>query len=331
MKIAFSAPDNEFAIALLEQLQQRSAQNKGDQKEPDEFVLWPPETEAPATDFEAIVALGAVTREQMTGQPQLGLIQTASDGYETVDMDAATELGIWVSYSPGDGSGNADSVAEYAVMLLIAACRRVGQALAYVQDHGSIRPLLNKALIGQTVLIVGYGIIGSKIADRLRPFGVKLAAVNRRPASLPGDVKGYTFDQLKQAVGEADAIVLAVRAGKETEGMMGADVLQAVKKGAVLVNIARGSLIDEQALLGAVKDGRIWAAGLDVVQEEPVSSGDPLLGLSQILVTPHIAGFTDLTLDGTATYLTAALRKFRAGERFESLLNDPSSPRRTLR
>ena len=330
MKIAFSAPDHEFARALLEQLQQRSAQNQDDQGEPDEFILWPPETAAPATDFEAILALGAVTREQMTGQPQLGLIQTASDGYETVDMDAATELGIWVSYSPGDGSGNADSVAEYAVMLLIAACRRVGQALACIQDHG-IRPLLNKALIGQTVLIVGYGVIGSKIADRLRPFGVKLAAVNRRPASLPGDIKGYTFDQLKQAVGEADAIVLAVRAGKETEGMVNADVLQAAKKGAVLVNIARGSLVDEQALLGAVKDGRIWAAGLDVVQEEPVSSGDPLLGLAQILVTPHIAGFTDLTLDGTATYLTAALGKFRAGERFESLLNEPPSPRRTLR
>lgn len=289
------------------------------------------EDESPGERFETVLALGPVTREQMEALPKLGLIQTASDGYETVDIDAATELGIWVSYSPGDGSGNADSVAEYAVMMLVAACRRVGQALDSIKDPARSRPLLNKALIGKTVLIVGYGDIGAKIADRLRPFKVKLAAVDKHTDSLPADVQGYAVDDLKQAVGQADAIVLAVRASKETEGMINADVLQATKKGAVLVNIARGSLVDEKALQQAVADGQIWAAGLDVVADEPIKANDPLLQYAQIFVTPHIAGFTDLTLEGTTTYLTDAVNKFRDGERLDSMLNDPESPRRALK
>ncbi len=322
MKIAFCAPENEFSNALLTQISQRLPQ--------DELVPWLPGTAAPATDFEVVFALGPVAKEQMAGQPKLGLIQTASDGYETVDIDAATGLGIWVSYSPGDGSGNADSVAEYTVMLLIAACRRLGQALEHIQNPQKNRPLLNKALIGKTVLIVGFGDIGAKIADRLRPFKVKLAAVDKRTDSLPEDVKGYPVDGLKEAVADADAIVLAVRASKETAGMIGADVLNATRQGAVLVNIARGSLVDEEALQAAVNSGRIWAAGLDVVGEEPVSVDDSLLKLSQIFVTPHIAGFTDLTLEGTTTYLADAVNRFRQGKRIDSLLNDPKSPRRAL-
>lgn len=322
MKIAFHAAQNEFADALLQRLKSNLPK--------DEFLPWLPKANPPAQDIEVVVALGPVTREQMQALPKLGLIQTASDGYETVDMDAATELGIWVSYSPGDGSGNADSVAEYAVMLLIAANRRLGEALAYISDHGKERPLLNKVLKGKTVLIVGFGDIGSKIADRLRPFGVTLTAVDKQIGSLPKDVKGYGVDDLKQAVGEADAIVLAVRASKETEGMINADVLNATKKGAVLVNIARGSLVDEKALQAAVNSGQIWAAGLDVVVEEPVNGDDPLLKYPQIFVTPHIAGFSDLTLDGSTTYLVEVMNKYRDGKQIDALLNKPKSPRRKL-
>lgn len=138
------------------------------------------------------------------------------------------------------------------------------------------------------------------------------------------------LDRPQRAVGEADAIVLAVRASKETEGMINADVLNATKKGAVLVNIARGSLVDETALQAAVKSGQIWAAGLDVVKEEPVIAEDPLLKLAQIFITPHIAGFTDYVLEGTTAYLVETLNKFRDGRRFDSLLNEPESPRRAL-
>lgn len=322
MKIAFHAQQNEFADLLLKRLTRLL--------DKDEIVPWPTKLDPPAADFEVVVALGPVSREHMEAQPKLSLIQTASDGYETVDIEAATELGIWVSYAPGDSSGNADSVAEYAVMLLVAACRRVGQALDHVQHPEQSRPLLNKSLVDKTVLIVGFGDIGAKIADRLRPFKVKLAAVDKRTESIPQDVKGYRVEELPQAVAEADAIVLAVRASKETEGMINADVLAATKEGAVLVNIARGSLVDEKALRAAVKSGRIWGAGLDVVANEPVQANDPLLSLSQVFVTPHVAGFTDLMVEGTTRVLTEALNQYREGKRIGSLLNDPKSPRKPL-
>ena len=323
MKIAISGPENEFTEALHREFGQRLPG--------DELLAWPPEAPAPANDIEVIISVGPVTRAQMQSQPQLALIQTASDGYETVDMDAATELGIWVSFSPGDESGNADSVAEYAVMLLIAACRRLGEEREFVLDHSKPRPLLNKGLMGKTVCIVGFGSIGAKLADRLRPFGVRLAAVDERPERVPQDVHGWPVEKTMQAVGEADAVVLCVRASAKTRHMVNEEFLGSMKRGAVLVNIARGSLVEEKALFDAVKSGQIGAAGLDVTETEPVDPKDPLLTLPQVFLPPPLAGCTDHTLEGPLDYLVKALNGFRDGKRFKSLLNTPGSPRRPLR
>lgn len=323
MKIAFVGTENEYTRELLDGL--RSALPT------DEFFRWPERSSAPADDLEVLISIGPVTREQMTSQPKLGLVQTASDGYETVDISAATELGVWVSYTPGKESGNADSVAEFAVMLLIAACRRLGAAREYVFDHSKPRPLLNGALRGKTVCIVGYGSIGGRIAKRLRPFGVHLTVVNRTPGRVPAEIPTRPMGELKQAFGEADAAVLCVRVDAGNRHLIDADVLAAAKPGLVLVNITRGSLIDESALLAALESGQIGAAGLDVTEREPVPLDNPLLKLPQVFITPHVAGFTDLTLRGTVSYLVESMNRFRRGERLGSLLNEPSSPRHPLR
>ena len=319
MKIAMNAPDNDYTSAILHGLKQRLPG--------DEVLPWKPKTEAPASDVEVIISMGPVTREQMQSQPKLGLIQTASDGYETVDVDAATELGIWVSFSPGDESGNADSVAEYTVMLLIAACRRLGQERAFVLDHSKPRPLLNRALIGMTVCIIGFGSIGAKVADRLRPFGVHLTAVDEHPEQVPNDVRARPVSETKQAIADADAVVLCVRASAKTKHMVNADFLNAMKRGAVLVNIARGSLVDEKALIAAVQSGQIGAAGLDVTETEPIDPHSPLLSFPQVFITPHIAGFTDHTVEGTLDYVVKDLNEFRERKKIGSLLNKPESPR----
>ncbi len=323
MKIAFIGSENEFTLELLKGL---SAALPAD-----EFFRWQPKQPPPADDLEVLISIGPVTREHMRSQPQLALVQTASDGYEAVAVDAATELGIWVSYTPGKGSGNADSVAEFAVMLLIAAFRRLGAAREYIFDHGKPRPLLNRALLGKTVCIVGYGVIGTRVAERLRPFGVRLIAVNRTPKRGPEGGSVRPMSELKQAFAEADATVVCVRATPKNRHLINADVLGAAKPGAVLVNIARGSLIDEAALVAALESGQIGAAGLDVTEQEPIDPGNPLLLLPQVFLTPHVAGFTDLTLHGTVRSLTEALNRFRQGERPASLLNEPAAPRRPLR
>jgi phosphoglycerate dehydrogenase-like enzyme len=121
-----------------------------------------------------------------------------------------------------------------------------------------------------------------------------MVATDEHPENAPADVTAYSADQLNTAVAHADFVVICVRASKENENLIDAAHLAAMKHGAILVNIARGMLIDETALVDAVTHGQISAAGLDVLKNEPPDRRDPLLQLPQVLVTPHIAGLTDL-------------------------------------
>jgi len=314
VKIAFGAPSSEYTDVILEYLKKGL---------PDDTLLrWQPGEQLPMDDIEVLLAMGPVTREILGSLPKLLLIQTLTDGYETVDIDAATEMGVWVSYSPGDVTGNADAVAEYAVLLLLAAARRLGVALASIRDSSVRKPGASPSLVQKTVCIVGPGSIGAKIAQRLLPFGVRLTAVDRDPLHAPKEIPTRPIRKLKEAVAEADFVVLSVRATKETKHMIDAAVLAAMKKGAALVNIARGSLVDEKALYDAVKSGHIGGAGLDVLEHEPVQADNPLLTLSQVFVTPHVAGQTDLTIEGTAAYIIEVIGKLKAGEQIASALNE---------
>lgn len=322
MKIAFLHSDNDFNAEMLRELQSRLTQH--------ELLPWITGKSAPAHDLEVLLSVGRVGRQQLEDQPKLALIQTASTGYENVDIDAATELGIWVSYAPSDLTGNATSVAEFAVLLLLGASRHLGQAVQSLNDK-TVKPVrLNPALSGKTVCIVGLGSIGQLLADRLRPFGVRLVATDEHPEHAPADVTAFPPDQLKIAVAQADYVVICVRASKENDNLINASVLRAMKRGAILVNIARGMLVDEDALLAAVKDGQISAAGLDVLQKEPPDPKNPLLGLPQVLVTPHIAGSTDLMLEGTVNYISEVVGEFASGRKPKSVLNTPQKPRRAL-
>jgi phosphoglycerate dehydrogenase-like enzyme len=322
MKIAFLHTENFFTSELLQRFRTSLASH--------EVVEWIGGQDAPAFDFDVLLAIGNVGRELLLDQPKLALIQTASDGYEEVDIDAASELGIWVSYSPADVTGNATSVAEFAVLLLLGAARHLGEAMKSLQGNPVRPPSLNLSLSGKTVCIVGLGTIGQHLVDRLRPFGVKMVATDEHPENAPADVTAYAADQLNIAVAHADFVVICVRASKENENLINAAQLAAMKRGAILVNIARGMLIDEAALVDAVTHGQISAAGLDVLKNEPPDHEDPLLQLPQVLVTPHIAGLTDLKLTGTVKYISHVIEQFAAGKKPKSILNSPVNPRRQL-
>ncbi len=320
MKIGFHKGSEAYTTVLLERLTQRLS---GDQ-----MVEWRREDGSAVADIEVLLTLGAVTREMMADLPKLVLIQTLSDGYEKVDMAAATEMGIGISFAPGDLTGNADSVAEYAVLLLLAAARRLGVALASIGGSGVAKPGPSPVMVQKTVCIVGPGSIGEEIAQRLQPFGVRLTGVARDPLHAPKIIATRPLAQLKEAVGEADFVVICLRATADNERMIDAGVLASMKQGAVLVNIARGSLIDEAALCDAVRSGHLGGAGLDVVEQEPIAKDNPLLSLPQIFVTPHVAGQTDLTIEGTVEYVAEVIAKLKAGQKIASLLNDPERPRK---
>jgi phosphoglycerate dehydrogenase-like enzyme len=322
MRIAFHAPSVEFTRQILQQLKSKLPN--------DAFVDWQPDDTTPPEGVEVLLALGPVKRETLESLPDLVLVQTLSDGYEAVDIEAATEMGIWVSYSPADITGNADSVAEFAVLLLLAAVRRVGVSMASIRANARDRQLPVPSLMRKTVCIVGPGKIGAKIAQRLLPFGCRLTGVDRHPLHAPKEIATRPLEELKEAVAAADFIMFCVRATKENTHMIDAEVLAAMKEGAVVVNIARGTLIDEQALYAAVKNGHIRGAGLDVLEHEPMQPDDPLLTLPQILVTPHVAGVTDLMIEGTAEYLAEVIGKLKQAEKFPSLLNEPGLPRLPL-
>jgi phosphoglycerate dehydrogenase-like enzyme len=319
MKIGFHAPESEFANAIFDLLQRKLAHAT--------WIKWVPGTPPPATDAQALLALGSVTGELMDKLPELALIQTLSDGYEGVDVDAASKRGIRVSYAPGDVTGNADSVAEYAVLLMLAAARRLSTALAAIRDRGIRVPAHGRALIGTKVCIVGLGSIGTKIAHRLLTFGVQLSGVDTFPAHAPKSIATTAPAHLKEAVADADFVVLAVRATAENTHMIDAGVMAAMKKGACLINIARGSLVDEKALYSAIKSGHLGGAGLDVEEHEPIPPDDPLLTLPEVFITPHQAGLTELNIHGTAEYIAEVLARLEAGEPIESQLNHPQSPR----
>jgi len=158
-----------------------------------------------------------------------------------------------------------------------------------------------------------------------------LTGVDNHPELAPNGVRGYGHDELKVAAAQADYLVLAIPGTKENENMIDGTVLAGMKKNAVLVNVGRGTLVDETALLAAVKSGRLFGAGLDVVKDEPVSQGNLLLKEPRIFVTPHMAGSTDLMLDGTVKYLGEVLSNYRAGLQSEGIVNEPRKPRVSLR
>jgi phosphoglycerate dehydrogenase-like enzyme len=299
----------------------------------DEFSAWQPGDKAPSTELEVIFAFGQVDAKAIDAQTRLGLIQMASAGYEGVDVDAATEAGVWVGSAPTTKTGNGESVAELAVLLMLAVSRRLNEELAVTKGHAQISAKLevNRALFGKTACIVGLGGIGDLLIERLRGFGMILTGVDNHPEHAPTGVKGYGHDELKFAAADADYLVLAIPGTKDNENMIDGTVLAAMKKNAVLVNVGRGTLVDESALVAAVKSGHLYGAGLDVVKDEPVNRGNPLLMEPRIFVTPHIAGSTDLMLDGTVSYLSDVLAEFRQGIRSGGIVNEPLNPRVPLR
>jgi len=325
MKIGFLGKQNAFALEMLRRLQCEHPE--------DEFSTWQPGDKAPSTELEVIFAFGKVDSKEIEAQTKLGLIQMASAGYEGVDVDAATQAGVWVGSAPTTKTGNGESVAELAVLLMLAVSRRLNEELALMQGHAQVsaKPEVNRALFGKTACIVGLGGIGDLLIERLRGFGMILTGVDNHPEHAPNGVRGYGHDELKLAAAEADYLVLAIPGTKDNEDMIDGTVLAGMKKNAVLVNVGRGTLVDESALLAAVKSGHLYGAGLDVVKDEPVSEGNPLLMEPRIFVTPHIAGSTDLMLNGTVSYLGEILGEFRQGIRSGGIVNEPRNPRVPLR
>jgi phosphoglycerate dehydrogenase-like enzyme len=322
MKIAVLAPRNPWMEQSFAELQKALGE--------DTLVFCAAGQEQPPADTEILLAAAKIDRPVLARLPQLICVQTLSAGYENIDLSAADELGIWVSFAPSEETGNAASVAEFAVLLMLAAARylpRLQPPQKYA-DRPAARPQL--ALQGKTACIIGLGGIGRLLLYRLRPFGMRFTGTDGHPETAPPDIHAYPPANIREAVADADFVIVCARADKENENLIDEQVIAACKHGAIIINIARGTLIDEHALQAAVERGQILTAALDVVLDEPIRADNPLLSHEQIIVTPHVAGITDITQAGTRQWVLAVIDDIRHGRKPSSILNTPSKPRRKI-
>ncbi len=249
---------------------------------------------------------------------KLRLIHHQGVGYhDTIDVEAVKARGIPLALTP---EGTDVSVAEHTVMLMLAACRHLSFAdseLRAGRFHiNALRPV-SRELNGMTVGYVGMGRIAQATAARLKAFATqgiyfdKFATISDEAAATLGVRHVAT---LKALLGEADIVSLHLPLTVETRHLMNAATIAAMKSGAILINTARGAIVDETALVDALQRGHLAAAGLDVFESEPVAATSPLIKLTNVVLTPHISAGTRDALKAKMTAIFANIRRFYAGE-----------------
>jgi hydroxypyruvate reductase len=222
--------------------------------------------------------------------PKLGAIICYGTGYDGVDMKAAAARGIAVGHSPG---ANASSVADIALTLTLASIRRLVVADGYIREvsWAALKPSplmrAQQGMRGRKVGVYGLGEIGRKIAARVAAFEAEVGYFSRSKRDVP-----YQYFPSLEALAEwCSVLIIAVRAGPETNGVVNADILRRLGEDGHVVNIARGSVIDQPALVQALTDKTIAGAGLDVYAKEP-HAPDALTALPNVVLTPHTGGHT---------------------------------------
>ncbi|MEV3994544.1 2-hydroxyacid dehydrogenase [Streptomyces halstedii] len=210
------------------------------------------------------------------------------------------------------------STAELAVALILASLRGF-PGFTRGQDDEEWRSGFYPALADKSVLIVGYGSIGAAVEDRLEPFECARVARVARSARTTARGPVHALDALPALLPDADVVVLTTPLNASTQGLVGAEFLAAMRDGALLVNVARGPVVDTEALLAELTSGRLRAA-LDVTDPEPLPAGHPLWHAPHVLITPHVGGSTSAFLPRAKRLLAGQLSRFAAGEPLDNLV-----------
>lgn len=232
---------------------------------------------------------GLVTPQLLDACPELVCVARCGVGLDNIDCAAARERGVAVLNLPGC---NAQTMAEHAVMLMLAVTRGlVESAVAVRAGDWATRTRFDRDEVGgRTAAIVGLGNIGSRVARLASALGMHVLYVD--PTA---DSAEYERVDLDTALGQADVMSLHCQLDETTRGMINAERLAAMKPGAVLINTARGALVERAALIAAIESGHLAGYGADVLDVEPPVAGDPLLALPNVVVTPHVGSLTRST------------------------------------
>lgn len=240
-------------------------------------------------DFEidAVIAGMEPFTAEVLEKSRLRVIARMGVGYDLVDVPAATQHGVAVTITPGT---NEPSVAEQMFALLLAVSRAVVTRQEREVRSGHWRRQARTRLAGKTLGLVGLGRIGKAIVPRATGFGMSVIACEPMPDRQFTEAHGVRLCTLDELLREADVVSLHAPATPETLDMINADSLAKIKRGAILINTARGTLVDEDALVDSLRSGHLLGAGLDVFKVEPLPLDSPLLELDNVVLAPHMAG-----------------------------------------
>jgi phosphoglycerate dehydrogenase-like enzyme len=273
------------------------------------------EMEKAVEDADFVVAL-KVDASLVSKMRKVKLIQYHGVGYhKSIDIAACQTAGIPVAFTP---DGNTIEVAEHIIMVMLALYRKLivvhnamvhGKWLMWDLRQGMFN------LCGKTIGIVGFGRIGQETARKLQPFDVKVIYHDvQRPAAGVEEALGASYLPLAELVRSCDALVLCVPGTAQTSGLISRDLLAQMKPSAILVNVARGDVVDEQALVEALQTGRLAGAALDVFTKEPLPADSPLAKLDNVILTPHIGSGTSDSLRAKARGWFANFERVARGQ-----------------
>lgn len=236
------------------------------------------------------------TQSILTRSTSLRVISRTGVGYDSIDVGAATERGVVVACTPGT---NQEAVAEHTFALLLAVAKRIVPGHAEVAQ-GGFRRQPTRSLRGKVLGIVGLGSIGRAVARRAAAFGMQVLAYDPFLKAPPGDAREVELVPLEDLLARSDFISLHAAASESTARLIRRETLAQMKPGVVLLNTARGTLVDEAALSEALHSGQVAAAGLDVFEQEPPASS-PLRSAPNVVLSPHVAGIDVQAFEDMAT------------------------------
>jgi len=257
----------------------------------------------------------AVTADMLARSPRVRMVQKWGIGIDSIDLDAVRRHGVALAITAG---ANAGPVAELAIALMLAVYRRIPYVNRAMREGRWPTPEMRETcyqITGKTVGLVGFGSIGRMLAHRLRGFDAELVYFDpRRADTMTEQTLQVRHAPLREVLAVSDILSLHVPLMPQTERMINAGTIASMKDGAVLINTSRGGLVDERALFDALVRGKLRGAGLDAFDPEPPAMDNPLLGLDQVVVTPHAGGGVFDNVGNVARHAFGNILRFLRGE-----------------
>lgn len=284
----------------------------------------PDELKACIGDYHGLIVRSAtkVTREIIEAADNLKVVGRAGTGVDNIDIEAATEKGIVVMNTPG---GNTVAAAEHAISMMLAAARKIPQAHSKLKaGKWDKKSFMGIEVHNKVLGVVGMGRIGSLVCEMAQGLGMSVIAYDPYLSHDGAKKMGVTLVDLDELFSQADFISIHAPATPETKNLINADAFSKMKDGAVLVNCARGGIVDEDALYDALKSGKLAAAALDVFAQEPLPADSPLLELDNLVVTPHLGASTREAQEVVAVAIVHQIIEYLTKGIIKNAVNVPS-------